>query len=70
MPGNGFGAGTQRDDLLEVLGVVVLVWDLAPEAVQLALARTPAGGVDARHHPMHPVRRQEPILDALLQAVL
>src|SRR5919112_2690538 len=65
-----FRARAQRHCLLEVLGVVVLVGDLASEAVELALARAPSGGVHARYYPMYPVRCQETVLDALLQAVL
>ena len=46
--GDGLGAGPQRDDALEVLGLVLLVGDLAAVAVELALARAPAGGVARR----------------------
>src|SRR5215210_3065523 len=67
---DSFRAGTQRDHPFEVPGVVILVRDLAPEAIQLALARAPPGCVHARHYPVDAVRRQETVLDALLQAVL
>ena len=41
--GDGLGAGPQRDDPLEVVGVVLLVRDLPPVAVEFALAgRQPA----------------------------
>ena len=46
--GDRLGAGPQRDDPLEVPGLVLLVRDLAAVAVELALARAPAGGVPGR----------------------
>ena len=46
--GDRFGAGVERDGPLEVLRLVLLVGDLAAVAIELALARAPAGGVPRR----------------------
>ncbi len=68
MSGDGLGAGTQRDDALEVPGLVLVVGNRPAVAVEVVLARPPARGVpfgDA----MHPVRREEAVVDALPEAV-
>ena len=70
VPGDGLGAGPQGDDALEVLGLVFLVGDVAAVAVQLVLARPPAGGVPLGDDPVHAVGGEEAVLDALAQAVL
>ena len=69
MAGDGLGAGAQRDDALEVLGLVLVVGDLAAVAVELVLARAPAGGVPLGDDAMHAVGREEAVVDALPQAV-
>ena len=65
VPGDGLGAGAQGDDALEVLGLVFVVGDLAAVAVELALARPPAGGVAGRDDAVHAVGREEAVVDAL-----
>ena len=67
--GDGLGAGTQGDDPLEVLGVVFVVGDLAAVAVELALARPPAGGVHVGDDAVDAVGGEEAVVDALAQAV-
>src|SRR6185437_10522776 len=67
--GDGFGAGAQRDDALEILGVILIIRNLTPEAVELALARPPAGGVIVGDHPVHAIGRKEAVRDPLRQRV-
>ena len=43
--GDRLGARAQGDDALEVLGLIFVVGDRAPVAVEFVLARPPAGGV-------------------------
>src|SRR5205807_500820 len=69
VPGHGLGPGTQRDDALEVAGVVFLVGNLPAEAVHVALAGPPAGGVPGRDYAVDAVRGEEAVVDALAQAV-
>jgi len=64
-----FGARAQRDDALEILGVILIVGNLAPEAVEFALARPPPGGVIVRDDAVHAIGRQEAVRDALRQRV-
>ena len=45
VPGDGLGAGLQRDDPLEVGRLVLLVGNLPAVAVDVALAGPPAGRV-------------------------
>ena len=67
--GNRLGARTQRDDALEVLGLVFVVRHRAAKAVQFVLGRTPASGIHGGYDAMHAIRREKAILDALAQAV-
>ena len=69
MPGDRLGAGAQRNDPLEILGLVFVVGDLPAVAVEFVLARPPAGGVPVGDDAMHAVGRQEAVVDALPQAV-
>ena len=70
VPGYGLGPSPERDDTLEVLGLVLVVGDRPAVAVQLILARSPAGGVPLGDHAVHAVGREEAVVDALPQAVL
>ena len=70
VPGDRLGARAQRHDPLEVLGLVLVVGDRPAVAVQLVLARAPAGRVPLGDHAMHPVGREEAVVDPLPQAVL
>ena len=63
------GARAQRDHPLEILGLVLAVRNLPAMAVELPLRWPPACRVHVRDHPMHAVRGQKAVLDALLQAV-
>ena len=69
VPGDRLGARAQRDDPLEVLRPILVVGNLAAVAVELALARPPAGGVPVGDDAMHAVGREEAVVDALPQAV-
>ena len=62
-------AGAQRHHALEVGGRVLLVGDRVAVAVELALARAPAGGVPLGDNTVHTVRGEEAVVDALPQAV-
>jgi hypothetical protein len=68
--GDGVGAGLQRDDLLEVVRVVLLVGDLAAVAVEIALARAPAGRVPLGDDAVDAVRGEEAVVDALAPNVV
>ena len=70
VPGDRFGALSQRHHPLEVFGAVLIVRDRAPEAIQVARARSPARGIVGADHPMDAIGGQEPVVDALAQAVL
>ena len=67
--GDRLGAGLQRNDPLEVGRLVNLVGNLPAVAVDVALAGPPAGRVPLGDDPMHAVRGQEAVVDALPQAV-
>ena len=67
--GDGFGAGAEGDDPLEILGLVLLVGDLPPVAVQLAPARSPAERVVGRDDAVDAVGGEEAVLDALAQGI-
>ena len=67
--GDGLRAGAQGDDALEILGLVFIVGDRAAVAVELVLARPPAGGVPLGDDAMHAVGREKAVVDALAQAV-
>ena len=67
--GDGLGAGQQRHGPLEILGLVLLVGNLAAKAVEFAPARPPAQGVVGGHDPVDPVGGQEAVFDPLPQAV-
>ncbi len=69
VPGDRLGAGAQRDDPLEILGLVFVVGDRAAVAVEFVLARPPAGRIPFGDDAMHAVRREEAVVDALPQAV-
>ena len=45
MPSNRFGAGSKRDDTLEILGLIFVVGNGAPIAIKLVLAGSPSGGI-------------------------
>jgi len=66
---NRLGARTQRDDALEILGLVLVVRHRAAEAVEFVLGRPPAGGIHRGDDAMHAIRREKAILDALAQAI-
>ncbi len=68
--GDGFRPGTQRDRLLEILGLVFIVRDGAAVAVQFILARPPAGRVPLADDPVDAVGGEETILDSLPQRIL
>ena len=67
--GDGMGAGAERDDFLEVLGLVLLIGNGSAVAVQLAGGRPPAGRVEAGDDAVNAVGGQEAVVDALSQAV-
>src|SRR3990170_1274469 len=69
MLSDSLGAGAQRHHSLEVLRLVLIVEDRPAVAVQVGPARAPAGGVPLGDDAMHPIRREETILDALTEAV-
>ena len=69
IPGNRLGARFQSDNTLEILRAVFAVGNFSPIPVEFSLCRPPAGGVHGRDDPMHTIRRQEAVIDALLQAV-
>ena len=68
--GDRLGARLHGHDALEVAGVILGIRDLSPKAVQLALGRTPAGGVVIGDDAVDPIRGQKPVRDPLGQAVL
>jgi len=70
VPGDRLGAGAERHDPLEVPGVILVVGDGSAVAVQLVLARAPAGRVPLGDHAMHPVGREEAVVDPLSETVL
>ena len=67
--GDGVGTRAQGDFAFEVLRVVLVVGDLPPVAVALALSRPPARGVHFGDDSMNAVGGEEPVVDALAQAV-
>ena len=70
MTGYRLGARLHGHDALEVARVILGIRDLSPKAVQLALGRTPAGGVVIGDDAVHPIRGQKPVRDPLGQTVL
>ena len=67
--GDGLGAGAQGDDALEVGGGVYLVGNCAAVAVEVVLARAPAGGIPLGDDAMDAVGSEETVVNALLEAV-
>ena len=66
---DGLSTRPQSDDPLEILGLVLAVWNLVAEAILHALRRPPARSIHIRDNAMDPVRRQESVLNSLPQAV-
>ena len=66
---DGLRACPQGDDSLEILGLVLPVWNLVAEAILHSLRRPPARSIHIGHNAMDPVRRQESVLNSLPQAV-
>src|SRR5439155_24632113 len=69
MASDGLGSRAQRDDPLKVLRVIFLIGNLATIAIEIALARPPTGRIPSRDDSVDTVRRQEPIVNALAEAV-
>lgn len=67
---NRLRAGAQSDHTLEVLGQVLIVRDRSSVPIELVLAWAPAGCIPLSDHPVHAVRREEPVFDPLAQAIL
>ena len=70
MPRNRQGTGAQGNDALEVFGLIFVVGDLAPKAVNFVLARPPSCGVPLGDDTVDPVGREKTVIDALTQTVL
>ncbi len=66
---DGLRAGAQSDEALEIGGAIFLVGDGAAIAVEVILARPPAGRVPLGDDAMDAVRREEAVVNALAQAV-
>ena len=64
-----FGARAQRDDALEILGVILIVGNLAPEAIEFAFGWSPPRRVIVRDDTVYAVGRQKSVRDALRQGV-
>ena len=69
VPGDGPGPRPDRDQTLEVRGVVLGVRDRSSVPVDLALARAPSGGIVVGDDTMHAEGGEKPVLDALGKAV-
>ena len=67
--GDGFGAGSERDDALEVGRLIFVVGNLAAVAVEVAFARAPAGGIPFGDDAVNAIGGEEAVVDALAQAV-
>ena len=63
------GTGFECHFPFEILRPVFRVRDFAPVAVELAFGGTPSGRIRRGYDAVHPVRRQEPIIYPLPQAV-
>ena len=61
MLGNGLGTRPQRDYFLEIMGLVFIVGNRAPVAVQFIFSRSPACGIHIGDDPVDPVRRKKAI---------
>jgi hypothetical protein len=69
MPGDGFGSLEQSDLSLKIRCAVKFVGDTATVAVNVFLARPPAGRVPLCDNAMHAIRCEEAVINALPQAV-
>ena len=66
---DALGAGAEGDTFFEIVGVVLLIRDVAPVAVEFALARPPARRVPLGDDAVDAVGSEEAVVDSLPQAV-
>ena len=67
--GDGLGSGLQGNNPFKVPGMIFVIRNGAAVTIQLAKFGPPTGGVHGGNDPVHPVRGQETVLDALAETV-
>lgn len=67
--GEGFRSRAHGNNAFKVARPIFGIRYFPPVAIQLALGRTPTGGVEIRNNPVHSIWREEAIGDALRQTI-
>jgi len=70
MMGDSLGSGSKSDDAFEVLGLILVVGNLAAETVEITLAGAPPSGIPTADDAVDSIRSEETVLDPLSKTVL